>query len=226
MKVFTCSVILLLITVLLLTGSWSLIISCHMTKHKIIVSCRQCWGSWRYDFIGAMIEEALYILHMSTLALFLFKQFCKWKVSNSLSLPAVPFDLLLFPPILMSSSILLNHPFDHTKALFLLNFYSNSLHSVYVISIVFMWTNHPDHFYSVFWILMSSIKLVRNSNSSYVSLNNSQVCHIISKLELDFALLCFARAHVMMFFWFVIILSTLHIYILQCFGILFTSFLL
>jgi hypothetical protein len=145
MKVFTYSIILLLITVLLLTGSWSLI-NCHMTSHKI-VSCRQCWRSWRYDFIGAMIEEALYILHVSTLALFLFKQFCEWIVSNTLSLPAVIFYLLLFSPILMSSSMLLNHPFSHTKDLILLNFYSNSLHSMCVLSIVFMWTNHPYHFY-------------------------------------------------------------------------------
>ena len=118
-----------------------------MTSHKIIVSCRLCWRSWRYDFIGAMIEEALYILHVSTLALFLFTPFCEWTVSNSLSPPAVLFDLLMFPPILMSSSMLLNHPFGHTKDLFLLNFYSNSLPSVCVLSIVFMWTNHPDHFY-------------------------------------------------------------------------------
>jgi hypothetical protein len=53
---------------------------------------------------------------------------------------------LLFPPILISSSMLLNHPFGHTKDLFLLNFHSNSLHTVCVPSIVFMWTNHPDHF--------------------------------------------------------------------------------
>jgi len=59
-----------------------------------------------------------------------------------------PFDLLLFPPILMSSSMLLNHPSGHTKDLFLLNFYSNYLHSMCVLSIIFMWTNHPDHFYS------------------------------------------------------------------------------
>jgi hypothetical protein len=37
---------------------------------------------------------------------------------------------LLFPPILISSSMLLNHPFGHTKDLFLLNFHSNSLHTV------------------------------------------------------------------------------------------------
>lgn len=137
MKVFACSIVLLLITVLLLTGSWSLVINCHMTSQKT-VSCRQCWRLWRYDFSEAMTEEALYILHVSTLALFLFKQFCEWIVSNSLSLPAVLFDLLLFPPILMSSSMLLNHPFGHTKDLFLLNFYSKPLHSVCVLSIIFV----------------------------------------------------------------------------------------